>query len=164
VITSVLNSEIAIGVKDSGADIIIDTSREKTSEVLKAQMEAGFPVNVAMDCLAGQDLGDSLPFMAEGGYWIVISTLAGITANISLRPVLTKGLHLVGSMLRKRSSTEKAQILRELVKNVWPKFESGLIKPKVFSMIPIEKAEEAHALLEQGRNIGKVVLLVKCQE
>jgi NADPH:quinone reductase-like Zn-dependent oxidoreductase len=161
VITSVLSSDIAVAVKDLGADIIIDTSLEKTSDVLKAQMEAGHPVNVAMDCLAGQELGDSFPFMAEGGYWILISTLAGITANISLRPVLTGGLHLMGSMLRKRSPGEKARILKDLVEKVWPKIEAGYIKPKTFARFPIERAEEAHALLEQGRSTGKVVLQIK---
>jgi putative PIG3 family NAD(P)H quinone oxidoreductase len=161
VITSVLNGEIAAAISDSGADIIIDTSRQKTSEILKAQMEAGRPVNVAMDCLAGQELGDSLPFMAEGGYWILISTLAGVSANIALRPVLTRGLHLVGSMLRKRGGDEKAALLKELVKNVWPKIEAGVIRPKIFAALPVENAEEAHAILEQGRNVGKVVLNIK---
>jgi NADPH2:quinone reductase len=118
-------------------------------------------VNVAVDCLAGQELGDSLPFMAEGGYWILISTLAGINANIALRPILTKGLHLAGSMLRKRSNDEKARLLKALVKNVWPKIEAGFIKPKIFAVLPIENAEEAHAILEQGRNVGKVVLRIK---
>jgi putative PIG3 family NAD(P)H quinone oxidoreductase len=161
VITSVLNDKIAAAIRDTGADIIIDTGSQKTSEVLKSEMEAGRPVNVAVDCLAGQELGDSLPFMAEGGYWILISTLAGINANIALRPILTKGLHLVGSMLRKRSNDEKARLLKELVKKVWPKIEAGIIKPKIFAVLPVENAEEAHAILEQGRNVGKVVLRVK---
>ena len=47
----------------------------------------GCPVNVCMDCLAGEDLGNAMPFMARNGYWIVISTLAGITTEIKLRPL-----------------------------------------------------------------------------
>jgi putative PIG3 family NAD(P)H quinone oxidoreductase len=160
VITSVLNGETAAAISGYGADIVIDTSRQKTSEILKREMEAGRPINAAMDCLAGQELGDSLPFMAEGGYWILISTLAGVNANIALRPVLTKGLHLVGSMLRKRGNDEKARLLKGLVKEVWPKIEAGLIRPKIFAVLPIDRAGEAHAILEQGRNVGKVVLKV----
>ena len=91
----------------------------------------------------------------------MISTLAGTETNIPLRPLLTKGIHLVGSMLRKRSSDEKAQLLRELVQKVWPKLEDGTIKPSVYKVLPIEQAEDAHAILERGENVGKVVLKVK---
>ena len=113
-----------------------------------------------MDCLSGQTLGKSLPYMARGGYWIVISTLAGTETNISLRPLLTKGLHLVGSMLRNRTPEFKAYILSELVKNVWPKIEDGTIRPVIYKVLPITEAEAAHAILERGENIGKVVLRV----
>lgn len=65
---------------------------------------------MAMDCLCGETLGECLPYMAEGGYWVIISTLAGVETNIKLRPILTKGLHIVGSMLRKRSSEEKSKL------------------------------------------------------
>ena len=101
--------------------------------------------------------------MARGGYWIVISTLAGIETNVQLRPLLTKGLHLVGSMLRNRAPEFKAYILSELVKNVWPKIEDGTIKPLIYKVLPITQAEAAHAILERSENAGKVVLRV-CDE
>ena len=101
--------------------------------------------------------------MAEGGYWIVISTLAGVETNVMLRPLLTKGLHLVGSMLRKRAPEFKAYILSELVKNVWPKIEDGSIQPSIYRVLPITEAEAAHAILQRGENVGKVVLKV-CDE
>lgn len=160
VITSVLSDEIAEKIKHLGADLIINSSTQSVAEILKAEEENGRPVNVAMDCLAGETLGQSLPYMAEGGYWIILSTLAGQQTNVLLRPVLTKGLHLVGSMLRKRSSEEKAQILSELVEKVWPKLESGEIVPSIYKILPIEQAADAHAILERGENIGKVVLTV----
>lgn len=163
VITSVLSDEIAEKIKNLGADIIINSSEEKVEEVLENEEKNGTPVNVSMDCLSGETLGKSLPFMARGGYWIVISTLAGIETKVLLRPLLTKGLHLVGSMLRNRTPEFKAYILSELVKNVWPKIESGEIKPSIYKVLPIEQAEEAHAILERSENIGKVVLKV-CDE
>ena len=98
--------------------------------------------------------------MAEGGYWVVISTLAGIETTVQLRPLLTKGLHLVGSMLRKRTPEFKAWLLSELVNNVWCKLESGEMKPSIYKVLPIEEAEEAHAILYRGENIGKVVLKI----
>jgi NADPH2:quinone reductase len=101
--------------------------------------------------------------MARGGYWIVISTLAGIETTVQLRPLLTKGLHLVGSMLRNRTPEFKAYILSELVNNVWPKIEDGSIKPSIYKVLPITEAEVAHTILERGENVGKVVLSV-CDE
>ena len=161
VITSVLSDETAEKIKNLGADIIINSSKQKVEDVLKAEEENGNAVNVAMDCLSGETLGKSLPYMARGGYWIVISTLAGVETNIMLRPLLTKGLHLAGSMLRNRAPDFKAYILSELVKNVWPKIESGEIKPSVYKVFPVERASEAHAVLERGENVGKVVLRVE---
>lgn len=161
VITSVLSDEVAEKIKNLGADIIINSNAKKVEDVLKAEEENGNAVNVAMDCLSGETLGKSLPYMARGGYWIVISTLAGVETNVMLRPLLTKGLHLAGSMLRNRTPDFKAYILSELVKNVWPKIGDGSIKPSIYKVFPIKKAAEAHAVLERGENVGKVVLKVE---
>ncbi len=163
VITSVLSDEIAEKIKNLGADRIINSSKECVEEILAEEEQNGTPVNVSMDCLSGETLGKSLPFMARGGYWIVISTLAGVETNVLLRPLLTKGLHLVGSMLRNRTPQFKAYILSQLVEKVWPKIESGAIKPSIYKVLPIEQAEEAHAILQRSENIGKVVLRV-CNE
>jgi len=158
VITSVLSAEIAKSIKHLGADIIVDTSKEKLEDVFAELDAKGEPVNVAMDCLCGETLGKCFKYMAEGGYWVVISTLAGTETNIELRPLLTRGLHLVGSMLRKRSVEEKTDILSSLTEKVWPKFESGEIKPSVYKVLPFAEANEAHEILERGENVGKVVL------
>lgn len=160
VITSVLSDEIAEKIAPLGADVIINSNTQCVEEILENEEKNGTPVNVSMDCLSGETLGKSLPFMAKGGYWIVISTLAGIQTNVLLRPLLTKGLHLVGSMLRNRTPEYKAYILSELVKNVWPKIENGEIKPSIYKVLPMEKAADAHAILERGENVGKVVLTV----
>ena len=163
VITSVLSDEIAEKIKPLGADVIINSNTQKVEEILASEEAAGTPVSVTMDCLSGETLGKSLPYMARGGYWIVISTLAGTETNVLLRPLLTKGLHLVGSMLRNRTPAFKAYLLSELVKNVWPKIESGAMKPSIYRVLPMTEATQAHAILERGENIGKVVLRV-CDE
>lgn len=160
VITSVLRDEIAEKIKHLGADLIINSTTEDTSAVLERAAEQGHAVNVSMDCLSGDMLGKSLPYMARGGYWIVISTLAGIETTVPLRPLLTKGLHLVGSMLRNRTPQFKAELLASLVQNVWPKIEDGTIQPSIYQVFPITQTEEAHALLQEGKSIGKVVLTV----
>ncbi len=158
VITSVLSDEIAQRIQPLGADVIINSAKEDVAEVLASEEQNGTPVAVSMDCLSGETLGKSLPYMAKGGYWVVISTLAGIETTVQLRPLLTKGLHLVGSMLRNRTPAFKAYLLSQLVENVWPKLESGEIKPSIYKVLPMAQAEEAHAILERGENIGKVVL------
>lgn len=164
VITSVRSDEIAEKIKDLGADVIINSTTQNTEDILKQEEERGTPVNVSMDCLSGETLGKSLPYMARGGYWIVISTLAGVETNVMLRPLLTKGLHLVGSMLRNRTPEFKAYILSELVSKVWPKIENGEIKPSIYKILPMEQVEEAHGILERSENIGKVVLRVCSEE
>ena len=143
--------------------MVINSTKQDVSEFLKQEELNGTPVNMSMDCLCGETLGKSLPYMAEGGYWVVISTLAGTETNIMLRPLLTKGLHLVGSMLRKRTSEEKALLLAELVEKVWPKIEKGEMKPSIYKVLSLEDANEALDILERGENIGKVVLSV-CNE
>ena len=163
VITSVLSDGIAERIAPLGADVIINSNTQRVEEALAKEERNGTPVNVSMDCLSGETLGKSLPYMARGGYWIVISTLAGIETNLQLRPLLTKGLHLVGSMLRNRTPAFKAALLAELVERVWPKIEDGSIKPSIWRILPITEAEAAHAILERGENVGKVVLTV-CEE
>lgn len=67
VITSVLSDEIAEKIKPLGADVIINSTTQDVAEILKTEEENGTPVNVSMDCLCGETLGKSLPFMARGG-------------------------------------------------------------------------------------------------
>ena len=61
-------------------------------------------------------------------------------------------------MLRNRTPEFKAYILSDLIKKVWPKIENGTINPSIYKVLPMEKANDAHEILERGDNIGKVVL------
>ena len=161
VITSVRTDEIAEKIAPLRADRVIVSSREDTAEVIREEAENGHPVDVAIDCLAGETIGKCFPYVNEGCRWVLISTLAGVTTTVPLRALLTKGIVFKGSMLRKRSVQEKSDILAELVQNVWPKLADGSIRPTIYRVLPIEQAEAAHAILERGENIGKVVLKVK---
>lgn len=161
VVTSVRDRVSAEKIKDLGADEIIVEEVETIPAAFERLEKAGRPVNVCMDCLAGADLGAAMPYMARGGYWVVISTLAGVETNIKLRPLLTKGLHLVGSMLRNRSNDQKRDILGCLSRDVWKYFEDGTIKPSIYKVFDITDVEQAHATLARFENVGKVVLRVK---
>jgi NADPH2:quinone reductase len=67
-------------------------------------------------------------------------------------------------MLRIRSTAFKATVARQLYETVWPWLASGQIKPIVFQTFPLEKAGEAHQLMERGSHMGKLVLIVKNTE
>lgn len=161
VITSVQTAEHKERIAPLGADVVVDTSSEDVVEVIRREAENGHPIDVAIDCLAGEVIGKAFPYVNEGCRWVLISTLAGIESCIPLRAVLTKGIVFKGSMLRKRSVEEKSAILRSLVREVWPKLESGEMKPSIDRVLDILQAEDAHAMLERGENVGKVVLRVR---
>lgn len=161
VITSVLTDEIAEKIAPLRADRVIVSAREDTAQVIREEAEKGHPMDVAIDCLAGETIGQCFPYVNEGCRWVLISTLAGVTTTVPLRALLTKGIVLKGSMLRKRSVQEKSDILAELVAHIWPKLADGSIRPIIYQTLPIAQAEAAHEILERGENIGKVVLKVR---
>lgn len=143
------------------ADRIINHHEEDVGAVLDEYAQAGNPVNVALDCVGGAGLGEHIVKLAIGGRWVLIATLGGPTTELNLRSVLTQKLRLIGSTLRSRSLAEKEQILSELVKHLWPKFESGEIRPVIHQVVPIQQADEAHRILQSRENLGKVVLTIR---
>ncbi len=161
VITSVLTDEIAEKIAPLRADRVIVSAREDTAQVIREEAEKGHPMDVAIDCLAGETIGQCFPYVNEGCRWVLISTLAGVTTTVPLRALLTKGIVLKGSMLRKRSVQEKSDILAALVTQIWPKLADGSIRPIIYQTLPIAQAEAAHEILERGENSGKVVLKVR---
>lgn len=160
VITSVSTDKKAEMIKPLNADVVINKSREKTADVLKKELENGHGVSVAIDCLGGEHMGECLPYLKHGARWIMIAALAGTKTEIDLKNIYVRNVRIIGSTLRSRAPEVKAQILAELVKNVFPKIEQGFIKPAIYKVFPIEQAEEAQAVLQRNENIGKVVLKV----
>ncbi len=161
VITTVLTDEIANNIRHLNADRVVVTTKEDISEVLKEELDAGHPVDVAIDCLGGEIMGKCIHYLKHGARWIMIAALAGTKTEIDLKNIYVRNVRIIGSTLRSRTPEVKAQILAELVKNVFPKVESGEIKPTIHEVLPIEKAEEAHDILYKGKNVGKVVLTVE---
>jgi len=161
VITSVLNDEVEKSIAHLKADVVINMAREKTADVLKRELEAGHGVDVAIDCLGGEYMGECLPYLTHGARWIMIAALAGTKTEIDLKNIYVRNVRIIGSTLRSRAPEVKAQILASLVRNVFPKIEEGKVKPTIYKTLPITQAEEAHAILQRGENVGKVVLTVK---
>lgn len=155
VMTTVSTEEKAAFVRTLGADIVVN----RTVDDLGAAMEK-HPVDVALDCIAGPDLGRCVEKMAIGGRWIVIATLGGAMSEVNMNTFFRRGIKLIGSTLRSRSSKMKAEILARLEEMLWDSFSSGAIKPVIHRTLPITQADEAHAILQRRENIGKVVLTV----
>ena len=160
VITTVLTDEIARSIEHLHADVVVNTTKQDIVEVLKQQLEEGHPVDVAIDCLGGEIMGKCIHYLKHGARWIMIAALAGQHTEIDLKNIYVRNVRIVGSTLRSRTPETKAQILADLVKNVWPKVESGEVKPTIYKVLPITEAEAAHDILYRGENVGKVVLTV----
>lgn len=160
VITTVLTQEIAKNIKHLKADRVVVTTKEDIAEVLKEELENGHPVDVAIDCLGGEIMGKCIHYLKHGARWIMIAALAGTKTEIDLKNIYVRNVRIIGSTLRSRTPEVKAQILADLVKNVWPKVESGEVKPTIYKVLPIQEAEAAHDILYKGENVGKVVLTV----
>lgn len=161
VITTVLSDEIAASIKHLHADRVVVTTKEDIAEVLKEELEKGTSVDVAIDCLGGEIMGKCVHYLTHGARWIMIAALAGQKTEIDLKNIYVRNVRIIGSTLRSRTPQVKARILAELVEKVFPKIESGAVKPTIYATLPITEAEAAHDLLYKGQNIGKVVLKVR---
>ncbi|MBO5211876.1 MAG: NAD(P)H-quinone oxidoreductase [Clostridia bacterium] len=160
VITTVLTKEIAENIKHLNADRVVATNEEDIVEVLKEELENGHPVDVAIDCLGGEIMGKCIHYLRHGARWIMIAALAGTKTEIDLKNIYVRNVRVIGSTLRSRTPEVKAQILASLVKDVWPKVESGEVKPTIYKVLPIQEVESAHDILYKGQNVGKVVLTI----
>ena len=160
VITTVRSPEKAEAIRELGADVIVDASRQSLSEVLKEQLDRGYGVDVAIDCLGGETMGQCLHYLNRGARWIMIAALAGQLTQIDLKNIYVRNVRVIGSTLRSRAPEMKARILAELVEKVWPKAESGEVRPTIYRVLPITEAEAAQDILYKGQNVGKVVLTV----
>ena len=158
VITTVLTEKIANSIGHLNADRVVVTSKEDIAEVLKEELENGRPIDVAIDCLGGEMMGKCIHYLKHGARWIMIAALAGQKTEIDLKNIYVRNVRIIGSTLRSRTPEMKAQILKKLVDNVWPKISSGEVKPTIYKILPIREAEAAHNILYQGQNVGKVVL------
>ncbi|MBQ7010432.1 MAG: NAD(P)H-quinone oxidoreductase [Clostridia bacterium] len=160
VITTVLSEEKAKEIAHLKADIVVDSSKTDIVDVLKAELEAGRPVDVAIDCLGGANMAKCLPYVQRWGRWIMIATLAGDLTELDMRNLYVRNIRLIGSTLRARTPEFKAEILSSLVKDIWPKVTSGEVRATIYKVLPMAEAEKAHDLLQSGTSAGKVVLKV----
>ena len=121
-------------------------------------------VDVVLDNMGAKYLGDHVDLLATGGRLVVIGLQGGSRGTLDLGALLAKRAGVRATTLRSRPVEEKAEICRRVVEQVWPLVADGTIAPTPQTRFPLAEAAAAHAHLESGDNLGKVVLTVGDQE
>lgn len=142
--------------KALGADVAIDTTAEDFTEVCKR--EGG--VDVVLDMVGGDYFKKELDALKTGGRIVFIANLGGPEVALPIFRLMQKRAVVTGSLLRPRDADEKARLAAEVERVVWPWIEQGKLRPPVDATFPLADAARAHAHLEGGAHVGKVVLTV----
>ena len=161
VITTVMNDELEKKIQHLPADIVVNTSRRSLRDVMKAELEAGHGVDITIDCLGGDTVGECMSYMNYDGRWIIIATLADDFTKVDMRSMYARRTRLIGTNLRSRTPAQKKQLLSEMTEMLWPKVESGEVRPTIYKVFPISEAEQAHEEMQSGRSAGKMVLVIR---
>eukprot|EP00887_Chlorella_sp_A99_P004540 scaffold56.g4540.t1 len=134
----------------------------RTQDYVKNVLEAtaGRGVDVILDMVAGDYIARDLQCLADDGRVVIIALLGGAQAKLDCNQILRRRLTITGSTLRSQPVAFKAAIARALRAKVWPLLEQGVIKPVVHASFPLRQAAAAHALMEAGEHVGKIVLTV----
>ncbi|ATC26176.1 NAD(P)H-quinone oxidoreductase [Caulobacter vibrioides] len=141
---------------DLGADIAVDTKAEDFAEVVKAAGGA----DVILDMVGASYFEKNLDALNVGGRIVYIASLGGSTLEVPVMKIMQKRAVITGSTLRPRSADEKARLAAEVERVVWPWVAAGKLKPIIDATFPLADAASAHAHLEAGEHVGKVVLTV----
>jgi putative PIG3 family NAD(P)H quinone oxidoreductase len=121
----------------------------------------GHGVDVILDMVGGDYVSRNLEALAVEGRLVQIAFLRGARAEVNLSPLMQKRITFTGSTLRARSVVEKGNIAATLRAAVWPKLDAGELRPVIQSTHRLTNAAAAHAELERGEHVGKIVLVVR---
>lgn len=124
------------------------------------QLTAGQGVDVILDGQAGPATQRQLDLLDFDGRLVLIASHQGPTGEVDLRQLVRRRLTLTGSTLRPRPPAYKGKLARELVDRVWPLLSNGRMTTRIHQALPFSEVQQAHAILDENRQIGKVVLIV----
>jgi putative PIG3 family NAD(P)H quinone oxidoreductase len=136
--------------KALGLDVSIDTQTETFDESAR-------DIDVIIDFIGAPYFEKNLLALALRGRLVIVSTLGGVSASLSLRTLMTKRLRIVGTMLRWRPYEEKVEATRAFARDVISLLESGAVRVPVDRVFKLEEAAAAHRYIEENRNFGKVI-------
>ncbi len=142
-----------------GADHAIDYKAQDFVEEV-ARITDGKGVELVLDMVAGDYVMRNLKCLADDGRHVTIAVQGGLQATINMAEVMRRRLTLTGSTLRPRSNTFKALLAREIAQLVWPLVWQGALRPVMDQAFPLAEVGAAHARMEAGGHVGKIVLAV----
>ncbi len=146
----------ALGI---GADHAIDyKAADFVAEV--ARITAGAGVQIVLDMVAGDYVARNLNCLAPDGRHVTIAVQGGLNATINMAQVMQRRLTLTGSTLRPRTNEFKVLLAQEITRLAWPLITGGALRPVMDQVFPLAEAAAAHARMEGGAHIGKIVLAV----
>jgi putative PIG3 family NAD(P)H quinone oxidoreductase len=145
-----LDEGVAVGAEADGPRAFAEAVRAWTG---------GRGADVILDLVGASYLGANLDALSHRGRLMLVGTLGGSTAPLDFGKVMAKRLNVTGTVLRARSSEEKARAVRLFAAHVCPLLARGLVRPVLDSSFPLEEATAAYARLESNETFGKVVLL-----
>ena len=159
VIVTAGSTQKCAACKKLGADFAIDY---KTQDFVAATKEAtgGRGADLVLDMVGGDYAERNHDAAAVEGRIVQIATQQGFKVTINLLKIMQKRLTHTGSTLRPRPVADKAMIARELADKAWPLLAAGKIKPVIDSTFALRDASKAHARMEAGAHVGKIVLEV----
>lgn len=161
VLTTAGSAEKCSACEALGAQRAINYHSEDFVAVVREATQ-GRGVDVILDMVGGTYVERNIAAAAVEGRIALIAVQGGARAEIDLRQLLVKRLKLMGATLRPQSSAAKGRIARDLLNDVWPLFvDRRLTPPPIHARFALEAAADAHALMESGVHIGKIVLLVE---
>ncbi|MBC2664513.1 NAD(P)H-quinone oxidoreductase [Novosphingobium flavum] len=142
---------------DLGAAHAIDYKSQDFVEEVK-RITGGKGVDLVLDMVSGDYVPRNLKCLAEDGRHVTIAVLGGLKAELNMAVIMSRRLTLTGSTLRPRSAEFKAMLRAEIAAEVWPLVESGEFRPVMDSTFPLAAAAAAHARMDSGGHVGKIVL------
>ena len=122
------------------------------------EITQGAGCDVILDMVAGDYTQRNLDCLAEDGRLVVIAVQGGTRSEIAMHKLMMKRHTITGSTLRPRSNVFKGLVADELFREVWPLAERGQLLPQMDRVFPLAEAAAAHARMEAGEHVGKIVL------
>ena len=145
--------------KAIGADHAINyNSTDFVAEVKTITNGAG--VHLVLDMVAGGYVARNLQCLREDGRHVTIAVQGGMTAELNMAYIMSRRLMLTGSTLRPRTKEFKALLAQEISATVWPMVCDGALRPEMDRIFPLADAAGAHAYMESGAHVGKILLEV----